>query len=886
MTGIQGDSIVARALVVLIAAWGVAGGVRAEDLQEGLIQTRFVSSEQITAPTGISVSPEGVAFVSCDPNGISGQKSGLGRVVRCEDTDDDGAADKFSLFVEGIDSPRGSCYVDDTLYLVQPPFLVSYEDPDEDGVAEKKTVLVTNLGQPLDVLPANHGPNGVRMGIDGWLYLAVGDQGCHEATGTDGSSATLRGGGVLRVRPDGSQLSVLLSGTRNIYDIAVDPFLDLFARDNTNDGGGWNTRLHHLCELADFGYPHLYRTFSHEHLGSLADYGPGAGSGMYYLHEPGFPEGVGDTLFSGDFNTGVAIHARKRYEESYQIQQERFLDLPQNTGVDVDGCSRLYFASWGGGGFGFAAESFGHIDLVQPGDRASAADYRAISKASPAELIGHLANPSQVARINAMREILSRGRKPAFTDGLLALAQQSETPLYARAAAVMTLKQLNGAQSHQVLQGLYGDRDLREFVVRALGDVVGEIDGISKEVALRALKDGNPRVRLRAVVALARAGDVGAAAAILPLAKDERMVGGGSTTGVGEPDADGWSAPRRALSHVALKAVVRLKAVDLLLGRLDDAELRETALRGLQEIHTEKVVAGLAAKVGATTDKQLVRLITLALFRLYHREERWDGAAWWGSRPNFRGPYFNGVTWEQTPAVRSAIVSAFNKADPADYADLFTHMRRNQVPEGELGLEIAFDEVLSFLEKKELTDAEFTRVMNAVADKQRPEKELLEIYRYFERGPLPESYFNRAHILRVWGEGKATGKLQRQAYNDFVSGKEFIGKVGDLEPFFKSGEKGANKYAHLQLLSLINSKSTPGETRKAAAAELEKTWADKKNIYPHRLRGLMLAFEEVDPTPYAEQLKPLVEHRDERTKQPAARFLEAIKNGTAAPSGQ
>ena len=71
--------------------------------------------------------------------------------------------------------------------------------------------------------------------------MAIGDQGCFEATGTDGTKATLYGGGVLRVRPDGSQLSVLLTGTRNIYDVAVDPYLDLFARDNTNDGGGWGT---------------------------------------------------------------------------------------------------------------------------------------------------------------------------------------------------------------------------------------------------------------------------------------------------------------------------------------------------------------------------------------------------------------------------------------------------------------------------------------------------------------------------------------------------------------------------------------------------------------------------------------------------------------------
>ncbi|MAT49562.1 MAG: hypothetical protein CMK32_00040, partial [Porticoccaceae bacterium] len=854
-------------------------------LEPDLVQKRFVTKKHITAPTGISVSPQGVVFVSCDINGTTNQRRKAGKVVRCEDTDGDGAADKFSNFVEGIDSPRGSCYVDDTLYLTQPPLLVAYQDPDGDGVAEKKTVLVNNLGQPLHASSAHHGANGIRMGIDGWLYLAIGDQGCFDATGTDGSRATLYGGGVLRVRPDGSQISVLLTGTRNLYDVAVDPYLDLFARDNTNDGGGWNTRLHHLTELADFGYPHLYKNFGHEHMPSLADYGAGAGTGMYFVHEPGFPGDFGDALYSGDFNTGVSIHRRKRHGESFQIQQNGFMNLPKNTGIDVDGFSRMYCASWSGGGFGFASELFGHVDLIQPKDRARAAVYPEINKASDTELLTQLASRSQVARINTMREMVTRGSKPIFSKGLLAMAEDTDTPLYARVAAVMTLKQLDGAKSHAALKGLYQDTDLREFVVRALGDVASEIDGTGKKIFLQALGDENPRVQMRAIVSLARSGDVAAATAILPLARDEKILVESGETLLGEPNSGGWSAPNRAIPHTALKAVVKLNAIDLLLSKLDDTEMRETGLRGLQEIHNEKVVSSLAAKVESTSDKQLVKLIAVALFRLYHREAPWDGKTWWGHRPNFAGPYFRCATWEHTPSVRSAIEAAFMKADPADYADLFMRMRLNQVPESELNLKIAFDEVLSFLNKPTLTHGEFTQVMNAAADKERPEAERLKIYEYFKRGPLPDSYLNRAHILRVWGEGRAEGKLQRQAYAEFVSGKEFIGKVKELEPFFKNSEKDSYKYAHLQLLNLINNKAAPGETRKSAAAELEKTWADKKNIYPHRLRGLMLAFEESDPTPYVEQLKPLVEHRDERTKQPAARFLEAIKNGTAAPSG-
>ncbi|MEM7013928.1 MAG: hypothetical protein AAF585_20905, partial [Verrucomicrobiota bacterium] len=113
----------------------------------------------------------------------------------------------------------------------------------------------------------------------------------------------------------------------------------------------------------------------------------------------------------------------------------------------------------------------------------------------------------------------------------------------------------------------------------------------------------------------------------------------------------------------------------------------------------------------------------------------------------------------------------------------------------------------------------------------------------------------------------------------FVSGDEFREAFETLSPFFKDSQEESYKYAHLQLLNLLNNCGAPKETRDAAAAELQKTWEDKKNIYPHRLRGLMLAFEEVDPSPFADELKPLVDHRDERVKQAAARYLAAMKDG-------
>ena len=38
-------------------------------------------------------------------------------------------------------------------------------------------------------------------------------------------------------------LELYSTGTRNILEVAVSPRMDLFARDNTNDGGGWDVQI-------------------------------------------------------------------------------------------------------------------------------------------------------------------------------------------------------------------------------------------------------------------------------------------------------------------------------------------------------------------------------------------------------------------------------------------------------------------------------------------------------------------------------------------------------------------------------------------------------------------------------------------------------------------
>src|SRR5690242_16315132 len=165
-------------------------------------------------------------------------------IVRLVDCNNDGIVDSHTEYAM-VNNPRGILSVGDRLYVLHTKFsddsvatgmeLVVFEDKDHDGVADgKPKPLIEHMSNPayLKSRGTDHATNGIRMGIDGWIYIAVGDFGFHEATGSDGKKLTMLGGGIVRVRPDGSEMEIYTHGTRNIYDVAIDPYMNIFTRDN------------------------------------------------------------------------------------------------------------------------------------------------------------------------------------------------------------------------------------------------------------------------------------------------------------------------------------------------------------------------------------------------------------------------------------------------------------------------------------------------------------------------------------------------------------------------------------------------------------------------------------------------------------------------------
>src|SRR5436190_10400037 len=197
----------------------------------GFKATLFACDPLIEYPSVIALGPRPrTLFVAVDyMTGLGTEIVRRDEVRLIEDTDGDGYADKSTVYATGFNSIQGLAYHDGSVYVMHAPFLTVLRDTKyTSGVADERKDLLTGLGLPPEKNRTRlHCANGVTVGHDGWLYLAMGDNGT-DVKRPEGDRLVLNGGGIFRCRPDGTDLHVFATGLRNIYDVALDADLNVF----------------------------------------------------------------------------------------------------------------------------------------------------------------------------------------------------------------------------------------------------------------------------------------------------------------------------------------------------------------------------------------------------------------------------------------------------------------------------------------------------------------------------------------------------------------------------------------------------------------------------------------------------------------------------------
>ncbi|HET6883433.1 MAG TPA: PVC-type heme-binding CxxCH protein, partial [Pirellulales bacterium] len=186
-------------------------------------QVELVASEPLTMdPVAFAWGADGKLWVvemADYPLGIDGKGTPGGRVRFLEDRDGDGRYDTSTLFLDGLSYPNGVMPWRKGVLVTCAPEIFYAEDSDGDGKADVRKTLYRGFGEGNP----QHRVNGLRWGLDNWVYCANGDSGggiepvgqafepdvskSGDATGRQAGKPDLRapiqiGGRDFRIRPD------------------------------------------------------------------------------------------------------------------------------------------------------------------------------------------------------------------------------------------------------------------------------------------------------------------------------------------------------------------------------------------------------------------------------------------------------------------------------------------------------------------------------------------------------------------------------------------------------------------------------------------------------------------------------------------------------------
>jgi putative membrane-bound dehydrogenase-like protein len=639
----------------------------------GFKATLFACDPLIEYPSAIAAGPRpGAIFVAVDyMTGLGTEIIRRSEVRLVEDTDGDGYADKATVYAGGFNSIMGLAYHAGSLYVMHAPLLTVLRDTTSGGAADERNDILAGLGLTPEQNPVRlHCANGVVAAHDGWLYLALGDHGC-DVKRPEGDRLILEGGGILRCRPDGRDLHVFATGLRNIYDVALDAELNVFVRDNENDGGDYKIRVCHSFFGADHGYPYLYSERPLEALRPLADLGLGASAGGACYLEQHFPAEYRGNLFFCEWGKSLVRYPLRRDGSSFAPPEE----IEFAAGAEDDP-------------YGFKPTDV----VVQRDGTLMVSDYADVQRPKrgrgriyhiayvgsdkremprlPSDPLAALDAESYVERCDAQAAI--EGARDYGVKTLTNALAAGRIGMHGRLHAIWILAHVQGPAAIDPLLAIAAadpEPSVRAQAVRAIADLAdpvlarhrlgagpGDADLAARLAALGKGQDG--RVQLEIIVALGRLQWPGIANWL-----KENLT---------EPDA--------TLAHAAMQALRRSGNWPALLNLLDAPSgnsLRAIALRAAARQYDPVLVDGLMERVSREED--VVRLCEYAdwLARVYKKPGPW---VYWDYRPKPRPP--NQVSWERTEAVADALkrILSLSHIDPEVRLAVLKRMQREQVP--------------------------------------------------------------------------------------------------------------------------------------------------------------------------------------------------------------
>jgi putative heme-binding domain-containing protein len=211
-------------------------------IMDGFAVNLFASeADGIVKPVQMRWDERGRLWVACSPSypQIKPGEKANDYVLVCEDTDQDGRADRFHKFVEGLFMPAGIELGDGGLYVAQGTELLHFLDTDDDGKADSRRLLMGGFG----TADSHQMINCINWGFGGELWFSQGHH-IYSRVETPYGVETLNRAGIWRYRPRTGHLDPFFqwsSAGANCWGVVTTRYGQPFHKSGANIGAYYST---------------------------------------------------------------------------------------------------------------------------------------------------------------------------------------------------------------------------------------------------------------------------------------------------------------------------------------------------------------------------------------------------------------------------------------------------------------------------------------------------------------------------------------------------------------------------------------------------------------------------------------------------------------------
>ncbi len=493
------------------------------NIAEGFEMNLFAADQMIANPININWDTKGRAWVATSSTypHIAPGKEPNDKIIILEDTDNDGKADKHTVFAENLLVPHSVMPVPGGAYVVATTELLFLADTNGDDVADEHRVVYDGFGN-ADV---HHTIHGLRWTPWGDLHFTQSLY-INSFVETPYGARVLNGSGTWSFRPEVEQLEIFSRGLVNSWGEAFDQWGQAFATDGAG-GSGINYIFPESAHVTAVG-------------ASSVLYGLNSGTpkntGAEVIYSRHFPKDWQGSIITNDYRANRTVrYALKPFKSGYQSKEVQTLlhsdhlsYRPVDNKIGPDGA--LYIVDWYN-----PIIAHGEVDFHHPSrDRLHGRIWKFAKKDSPllkpinyattpfSELLDLLKSPEQFSRLQANRAYVERGGNPELViDWMNQLNPKDPNFSQQRLEGLWLLTALNYFSEKTLKQSLNA-KNAREraAAIRVLAHWEKQASFLS--YLIKSIKDRAPQVRLETIHALRELGSR-EAAEIVMMVKDLPM---------------------------------------------------------------------------------------------------------------------------------------------------------------------------------------------------------------------------------------------------------------------------------------------------------------------------------------------------------------------------